>query len=205
MGLSRRSMRSTNPRVRRTGAFCLALFAMAIQAAIHGQSPRYGLGRPPTADEIRTWDIAVDPEGHGLPPGSGSAAEGKPIYAQRCALCHGATGREGPQDILVGGLGTLSTGKPLKTVGSFWPYATTLWDYLNRAMPFDHPGTLPPDQVYATVAYVLYLNGIIGEHDRLDARTLPQVKMPNRGGFVADPRPDVGPVHPAPTPKPPAR
>ena len=173
----------------------LALFAAA---TVHAQSPHYGLGRTPGQDEIRAWDIAVSPDGHGLPPGSGSAADGKAIYAMRCALCHGATGREGPQDILVGGKGTLTTAKPLKTVGSYWPYATTLWDYINRAMPFDHPGTLPPDQVYATSAYVLYLNGIIGEHDRLDARTLPQVKMPNRGGFVRDPRPDIGQVHPAP-------
>ena len=182
-----------------------AVLACLAVATAHAQSPRYGLGRTPSPDEIRAWDIAVSPDGRGLPPGNGSAAEGKPIYATRCALCHGATGREGPQDILVGGTGTLTTAKPLKTVGSYWPYATTLWDYINRAMPFDHPGTLPPDQVYATVAYVLYLNSIVGEHDRLDANTLAQVKMPNRGGFVGDPRPDIGAAHAAPARTPPPR
>jgi S-disulfanyl-L-cysteine oxidoreductase SoxD len=92
----------------------------------------------------------------------------------------------------VGGQGTLATAKPLKTVGSFWPYATTVWDYVNRAMPFDQPGLLKPPQVYAVVAYLLNLNGIIGAADVMDARTLPKVKMPNRDGFVPDPRPDVG-------------
>ena len=198
-------MRSPNRRLAARLIACVAVLAIIATAAVLAQSPHYGLGRTPSPTELRAWDIAVSPDGHGLPPGSGSAADGKPIYATRCALCHGATGREGPQDILAGGQGTLSTVKPLKTVGSYWPYATTLWDYVNRAMPFDHPGTLPPDQVYATVAYVLYLNGIVGEHDRLDARTLPQVKMPNRGGFVSDPRPDVGPVLPAPVRKLPSR
>jgi cytochrome c len=95
--------------------------------------------------------------------------------------------------ILVGGQGTLATSRPLKTVGSFWPYATTLWDYINRAMPFDKPGLLKPSEVYAVAAYILNLNGIVGDNDVMDAKTLPKVKMPNRDGFVADPRPDVGP------------
>ena len=94
--------------------------------------------------------------------------------------------------MLVGGQGTLRTARPLKTVGSFWPYATTLWDYINRAMPFDKPGLLKPSEVYALAAYILNLNGIIGEGDLMDAKTLPKVRMPNRDGFVADPRPDVG-------------
>ena len=175
----------------RARATVIALL-MAMAPAAHAQSPRYGLGRTPSAAEIGAWDVAVGPDGKELPSGSGTAVEGKAVYATRCALCHGATGREGPQDILVGGTGTLASVKPLKTVGSYWPYATTLWDYVNRAMPFDHPGTLPPDQVYATVAYVLYLNGIIGEHDSVNAQTLPTVRMPNRSGFVKDPRPDVG-------------
>jgi S-disulfanyl-L-cysteine oxidoreductase SoxD len=96
--------------------------------------------------------------------------------------------------VLVGGQETLATAKPLKTVGSFWPYATTVWDYVNRAMPFDHPGTLNPPQVYAVVAYILSLNGIIGNEEVMDAKSLPKVNMPNRDGFVADPRPDVGPT-----------
>jgi len=137
-------------------------------------------------------DITVTPDGHGLPPGSGTAAAGKAIYAARCVTCHGATGKEGPQDVLVGGGGTLAAPKPLKTVGSYWPYSTIVFDYVRRAMPFDHPGTLPADEVYAVTAYVLYLNGIVGEHDVIDQATLPKVKMPNRDGFVADPRPDTG-------------
>ena len=101
------------------------------------------------------------------------------------------TGREGPQDVLAGGQGSLTTARPQKTVGSYWPYATTLWDYIRRSMPFDHPGTMTVDEVYAASAYVLFLSGIVGERDVLDQTTLPQVQMPNRNGFVADPRPDV--------------
>jgi cytochrome c len=92
----------------------------------------------------------------------------------------------------VGGQGTLATARPLKTVGSFWPYATTLWDYINRAMPFDKPGLLKPSEVYAVAAYILNINGIIGDADVMDSKTLPKIRMPNRDGFVADPRPDVG-------------
>ena len=113
------------------------------------------------------------------------------MYTRRCETCHGPTGKEGPQDVLVGGAGSLATERPLKTVGSYWPYATTLWDYIRRAMPFDHPGTLSADEIYSVTAYVLFMNGIVGEHDPLTQATLPQIKMPNRNGFVADPRPDV--------------
>jgi cytochrome c len=157
------------------------------------QSPTYGVGRAPAAEELQAFDIDVLPDGRGLSPGSGTARAGRETYASRCLTCHGPTGKEGPQDILAGGQGSLNTSTPLKTVGSYWPYATTLWDYLRRAMPFDHPGTLTTDQVYATTAYVLFLNGIVGEDDVLDQTTLPRVKMPNRDGFVADPRPDVPP------------
>ena len=149
-------------------------------------------------------DTAVPPDGRGLPPGAGTAEVGKKVYETRCVTCHGATAREGPQDILVGGQGTLHTAKPLKTIGSFWPYATTLWDYVNRAMPFDRPGTLPPDDVYSATAYLLYLNGIIGERDVINQMTLPQVKMPNRNGFVPDARPDTG-AKPAPSRRAPRR
>jgi cytochrome c len=163
-------------------------WAAAIAAA---QGPTYGLGRPASPDEIRRFDRFVPPSGANLPPGRGTAEQGRAIYAAQCARCHGATGREGPEDVLVGGIGSLATARPQKTVGSFWPYATTLWDYINRAMPFDRPGVLPPDDVYAVTAYVLQLNGIVSAADVLDATTLPNVKMPNRGGFVADPRPDT--------------
>jgi cytochrome c len=122
------------------------------------------------------------------------------VYDARCTTCHGPNGTEGPQDVLVGGRGTLAAARPLKTIGSYWPYATTLWDYIRRAMPFDHPGTLTSDEVYATTAYLLFLNGIVGEGDVIDQQTLPRVQMPNHGGFVADPRPDV-PAKVAPRPK----
>jgi len=155
------------------------------------QSPTFGLGHAPNPDELKAIDIEVMPDGTGLPPGSGTAAAGKDVYKRRCETCHGPTGSEGPQDVLVGGKGSLATSTPLKTVGSYWPYATTLWDYLRRAMPFDHPGTLTVDELYATTAYVLLLNGLVGEHEVLNQTTLPRVQMPNRNGFVADPRPDV--------------
>jgi S-disulfanyl-L-cysteine oxidoreductase SoxD len=163
---------------------------------LHSELPvsvqTYGLGRPATAADIRKYDTFIPPSGEGLPPGSGTAENGKAIYAAQCARCHGATGREGPEEPLVGGIGSLSTPKPQKTVGSYWPYATTLWDYINRAMPFDRPGVLSPEEVYSVTAYVLQLNGIVSASDVLDARSLPKIKMPNRDGFVADPRPDTG-------------
>jgi S-disulfanyl-L-cysteine oxidoreductase SoxD len=166
--------------------------ASAERSASPAQSPTFGLGRTPTADELKAIDIEVTPDGRGLVPGRGTAAAGKTIYASRCVTCHGPTGVEGPQDVLVGGGDTLKApSRPLKTVGSYWPYATTLWDYVRRAMPFDHPGTMTADEVYATTAYVLFLNGIVGEQEVVDEKTLPQIKMPNRNGFVPDPRPDL--------------
>lgn len=168
-----------------TAALCMWLSAMA-----YAQS--HGLGRTATAEEIRRHDMVIPPSGAGLPVGSGTAEKGKAVYAAQCARCHGATGREGPEDVLVGGIGTLSSARPNKTVGSYWPYATTLWDYVNRSMPFDRPGMLPPDDVYSVVAYVLQLNGIVSTTDVLDATSLPKVRMPNRDGFVPDGRPDTG-------------
>ena len=160
-------------------------------ASILAQTPSLGIGHPPKPGLLKQIDIDVTPDGKGLPPGSGTAAKGKDVYTRRCETCHGPTGKEGPQDILAGGKGSLATDKPQKTVGSYWPYATTLWDYINRAMPFDHPSTLTSDEVYSAAAYVLFLNGIVGEQDTLDQTTLPRVQMPNRNGFVSDPRPDV--------------
>src|SRR5882672_858664 len=168
------------------------LLAITVAGAMLAQSPKYGVGRAPTPAEVKAWDISVAPDGTGLPEGSGTAVQGKEVYASRCAKCHGAQGQGGDEGPLAGGQGTLRTPKPLKTVGSFWPYATTLFDYTRRAMPFKQPGTLTPNQVYAVVAHVLFLNGIIGENAVMDAKSLPQVKMPNRGGFVPDSRPDVG-------------
>jgi mono/diheme cytochrome c family protein len=170
----------------------VALLAMASIWPATAQLPTYGVGRPPTAEEVRAWDLTIRPDGQGLPPGSGTAALGKPIYVERCAACHGETGEDPKYSRLVGGHGTLATDKPIRTIGSFWPYAPTLWSYIRRAQPYDNPGSLTPDQVYAVTAYLLHLNGIISEQDVMDATTLPRVQMPNRDGFVPDPRPDVG-------------
>jgi S-disulfanyl-L-cysteine oxidoreductase SoxD len=162
-------------------------------APLAGQTPKYGAGRPPTPEELRGLGPAIAPDGTGLPEGSGTVAAGREVFSANCARCHGEKGEGGVGPRLTGGQGSLATAKPVKTVGSFWPYATTVWDYINRAMPFDSPGTLKPPEVYALVAYILNLNGIVGPDNVMDAKSLPKIKMPNRDGFVADPRPDVGP------------
>jgi len=175
-------------------ALALAIVLMGV-GTLAAQSPRFGVGRPPTPDEVRGLGAAIAPDGGGLPEGSGTVAEGRAVFAARCASCHGPNAEGGGVGAaLVGGQGTLATAKPFKTVGSFWPQATTVWDYVNRAMPFDQSGLLKPEEVYAVVAYILHLNGIVGEDAVMNAGTLPSVKMPNRDGFVADPRPDVGPT-----------
>jgi len=164
----------------------IALIAGGACVAALAQSPTYHLGRTPSAEEIRAWNIAISPSGKELPPGSGTAKEGAPIYVQKCAKCHGPTGTEAKflHGALVGGKGTLSSPRPLRTVGSFWPYATTLWDWINRAMPLYEEGSLSADQVYALTAFLLYRNEIIKESDVMDAKSLPKVQMPNRNGFV---------------------
>jgi cytochrome c len=162
-----------------------------VASALAAQSPRYGVGHAPTPDELREWGVTVAPDGKGLPPGRGTAAEAKELYANRCAKCHGDKGQGRDSMPIAGGQGTLRDPKPLRTVGSYWPYATTIWDYVNRAMPFDRPGTLTADQAYSLTAYVLFLNGLAKEDEVIDARTLPRIQMPNRNGFVSDPRPDV--------------
>jgi len=169
-----------------------ALLAAAGASSAAGQLPTYGVGRPPTAEEVKAWDLTIPADGQGLPPGGGTAALGKTVFVERCASCHGDTGEDPKYSRLVGGRGTLATDKPVRTVGSFWPYATTLWSYIRRAQPFDEPGSLTPDQVYAVTAYLLYLNGIVRVDEVIDANTLPRVRMPNRDGFVPDERPDVG-------------
>jgi S-disulfanyl-L-cysteine oxidoreductase SoxD len=155
------------------------------------QAGGYGLGRPATEEEIRRWNIDVGPSGEGLPPGQGTAKEGRQVYAAKCAKCHGPTAVEGPSDPLVGGRDTLATSAPIKTIGSYWPYATTLYDYIYRAMPFDAPQSMTPDEIYAVIAWLLYENRIIAEDAAINARTLPAIEMPNRQGFIPDPRPDV--------------
>ena len=153
---------------------------------------RYDLGRPATSTDFAMHEYLVGPKGTGLPKGRGTAREGRAIYLQSCVACHGVRG-EGTNEYpaLIGGKGTLKSDQPLPTIGSYWPYTTTVWDYLNRAMPYQNPGSLKPDEVYAVTAYLLALNGIVSEYFELNERTLPQVRMPNFDGFVPDPRPDV--------------
>jgi cytochrome c len=143
-----------------------------------------GLGKPISENQLRAWNIDVGPSGVGLPPGSGTAIAGEKLYQQQCASCHGDQGQGGPANRLVGG-GSLSTDKPVKTVGSFWPYSTTIFDYVKRAMPHQAPQSLTDDQVYAATAYILFLNKIIAKDQVMDAKTLPLVKMPNRDGFIS--------------------
>jgi len=166
--------------------------ALGVVGAAPAADTRFGIGRPATPEEISGWDIDVRADGQGLPPGRGSVSEGQKIYAETCAGCHGPSGEGKPADQLVGGLGTLATEKPVKTVGSYWPYATTLFDFVRRAMPFNAPQSLAPDQVYGVSAYILYLNKIVAADTVLDAESLPKIVMPNRDGFSSpDPRPDV--------------
>jgi cytochrome c len=169
------------------------VFFASIAAEAAEENMPIGLGRSPSASEITALDIAIGPGGQELPPGSGTGDQGAAVYAQRCAACHGPTGKEGPDPPLAGGDGSLATAKPLLTIGSFWPYATTVFDYVRRAMPFNAPGSLSDDEVYALTAYLLQLNGIIGGKEVIDARILPAIRMPNRDGFRPDPRPDVRP------------
>ena len=148
-----------------------------------------GIGTPLAASAIVPWNIDVAPDGRGLPPGSGDVKTGAQIFAQKCAACHGANGEGLLGDPLVGGRGTLQSAAPKRTVGSYWPYATTLFDYIRRAMPYNAPQSLSADEVYALSAWILYRNDIVTEDARLDAHTLAAVRMPNRDGFVPDPRP----------------
>jgi cytochrome c len=152
---------------------------------------RLGIGTPATAEAIAAWDIDVRADGAGLPPGHGNVRDGAALYAARCAGCHGAKGEGAQADPLAGGQGSLGSKKPLRTVGSYWPHATTLFDYVRRAMPFDAPQSLSADETYAVSAYVLHLNGLLPENAELDAAALPKVAMPNRNGFTSDPRPDM--------------
>jgi cytochrome c len=150
-----------------------------------------GLGHPAVPEEIHLWNIDVAPSGEGLPAGRGTASQGAAVYAAKCLKCHGASGTEGPRDRLVGGHQSLASSAPIKTVGSYWPYATTLYDYIHRAMPYDAPQSLTPDEIYSVTAWLLHQNGIIAKDAVIDAGTLPAIQMPNRHGFVPDPRPDV--------------
>src|SRR6201986_1029694 len=158
----------------------------------HAQTQgHYGIGRTATDAEIAGWNIDIGRNGENLPPGSGTVSQGREVFAQQCAACHGDKGGGGVGERLAGGQGTTATPKPIKTVGSFWPYAPTLFDYIRRAMPQNAPQSLGNDDVYAVSAYILNMNGLLPADATLDAKTLSAIKMPNRNMFVGDPRPDV--------------
>lgn len=165
--------------VRRRAAL---LAASLLSAPVLADGP--GLGVPIAESEIGAWNLTVFPSGANLPPGGGTAEEGAPIYAEKCALCHGVAGEGGIAAGLVGGE-PLTTGIDVrKTVKNFWPSATTLFDFTRRQMPWQQPRTLSDDEVYALTAYILALNGLIGESREMNAETLPAVRMPNRDGFM---------------------
>jgi len=152
----------------------------------------YGLGKVPSEAEIAGWDIDVRPDGMGLPPGQGSVEDGEMLYEEQCAECHGSFGEGvGRFPVLAGGQGSLSEDRPTRTVGSYWPYVSTLWDYIHRAMPFTTPESLEDDEVYAITAYVLYLNDLVEDDFMLTQANLASIEMPNQQSFFRDDRPDV--------------
>ncbi len=168
---------------------------VALGLAVEGhaeEAGHYGYGQTATAEQIAGWDIDIRPDGMGLPPGGATPEDGEMLYEEKCASCHGSFGEGvGRYPVLSGGEGTLTEARPEKTVGSFWPYASTLWDYIHRAMPFTAPESLTDEEVYATTAYVLYLNDLIEYDFELTQENLADVEMPNKDGFFFDDRPDV--------------
>jgi len=175
-------------------AACAVLASAPGVAAGQGYGGPYGFGTTPTAQEIVAVDIDAMPDGRGLPSGTGTYEQGREAYLSRCAGCHAETLEGIPEvggDRLIGGRGSLTSGQPVKTVESYWPYAPTLFDYVKRAMPFDSPGALTDDEVYAVTAFILGEANIIDKDRQIDAQSLAQIEMPNRDGFVPDPRPDV--------------
>lgn len=172
-------------RVAISAMICAAVISAA--PGLAAEAPHFGQSIAPA--DLAPWDLSIGPDGAGLPSGRGTPKEGEAVYAAKCQACHGEKGVGRPNDVLVGGFGTIASDRPaVKTVGSYWPYATTLFDYIRRAMPFNATKSLSSDEVYAVSAYILYLNGVIGADDVLDAQSLPKVKMPNRDGFVPFPQ-----------------
>jgi mono/diheme cytochrome c family protein len=173
------------------GSVALTLSMGALCTPASAQS-RYGIGHAATPAQVAAWNLDVSPDGRNLPAGEGSVLRGREVFANQCAACHGARGEGGSLgDKLAGGQGTLATPTPVRTVGSYWPYATTLFDYVRRAMPLNAPQSLSNEDVYAVSGYVLFLNDLVAEDAVVNAKTLTELKMPNRDGFVSDPRPDV--------------
>lgn len=166
--------------------FLVAVVAVAACLSAAAQTPDYkNVGRTPTPQEIQAMDIAIGTDGKELPPGSGNAKTGARLFAEKCVACHGENQEGSAQaPALVGGKGTLTSLHPKMTAGSYWPFATTIFDYIRRAMPRYAEGSLKPDEVYSLTAFILYRNEIIKEDDVIDAATLPKIKMPNRDGFI---------------------
>ena len=180
---------STNIKKLTLGGCCVIALSLGIANAVeagNNYGHKYGFGTPASAADISKIDIDVMPDGRGAPPGQGTYAEGKKVYANTCAACHGDGAKA-----FKGGRGTLTSGKPKKTVESYWPYASTLFDYTKRAMPFNEPGSMNDNDIYAVVAYILAEGGIISKDKVMNAKALANVKMPNRNGFISDPRPDI--------------
>ena len=173
---------------------CAAITMAGMGVAPAAEPGHFGYGEKVRPEQIAGWDIDVrGDDGAGLPPGKGTVTRGSEVYAKQCASCHGTFGEgEGRLPKVAGGAGTLRAERPELTVGSYWPFAPTLWDYINRAMPIAAPHTLSADDVYALTAYILHLNDIIGSEFVADQNSLPKVKMPNRDNFAwTDPRPDT--------------
>ena len=163
----------------------LVLALLAFPGAAMAASPETPrLGQPVTELDIKPWAIDVAPNGIGLPPGRGTVAQGEALYTEKCASCHGFEGVGTPADALAGGQGTLATPKAIKTVGSYWPYAPIIFDYIRRAMPLGAPQSLTDNETYALTAYILKLNGLITDKEEMNAKSLERVQMPNRDGFV---------------------
>lgn len=179
----------------RSGVLGLAMGVGLVLGSGTAWSQTFGFGSEATAEEIAAIDIDVMPDGRGAPPGEGTYEEGKEVYMAKCAVCHGqdmSSPVEGTgAAALVGGRGSLDSGSPKKTVESYWPYASTLFDYTKRAMPFNAPGSMTNNEVYAVVAYILAEGGIIDPDVPMNAETIAEVEMPNRDGFIPDPRPDI--------------
>lgn len=165
------------------GQWVIVVAAMLASHAVAGpQGPQ--LGKPAPQSMLRDWNLDVFPDGWGLPKGQGTALEGKNVYRHYCQNCHGVDGTGDSAEELAGAKHGLTDNPPDKTIGTYWPYATTLFDFTRRAMPLNAPGSLNNDQLYAVTAYLLYLNGIIQARDVMNASSLPKVKMPNRDGFI---------------------
>jgi cytochrome c len=171
---------------RKIGAGIVTIAAVLFPAvAARADGPN--LGQPISQADLAPWDLTIMPDGSGLPPGSGTPAQGKPLFADNCALCHGDEGKGGVAEaVVVNNPPPLSGPGSVKSIGNFWPAATTIFDFIRRAMPYTQPHSLTDDQVYALTAYLLYMNKVIGEADTMDATSLPRVKMPNRDNFFAE-------------------